>query len=176
MAMSQMTTTYRVGDAEITRIVERNRKPYVGIAEVGAHQIFVKADSRRMPMDIYLPKRDCPDVRDGEKVVGLNVTDRTTDESRTIDLDGIFVQIGLLPNTEWLDGTVALSDRKEVEIDDHGRTSVPSVFAAGDCTTVPFKQIVIALGAGATASLSAFDHLIRTSTATTTAAAAAAPA
>ena len=56
-------------EGEITRIVERNRKPYVGIAEVGAHQIFVKADSRRMPMDIYLPKRDCPDVRDGEKVV-----------------------------------------------------------------------------------------------------------
>ena len=56
-------------EGEITRIVERNRKPYVGIAEVGAHQIFVRADSRRMPMDIYLSKRNYPDIRDGEKVV-----------------------------------------------------------------------------------------------------------
>jgi NADH-dependent peroxiredoxin subunit F len=76
---------------------------------------------------------------------------------------GIFVQIGLLPNTEWLQGAVELSPRGEVEIDDRGQTSVPGVFAAGDCTTVPYKQIVIAMGAGATASLSAFDHLIRTS-------------
>jgi hypothetical protein len=72
------------------------------------------------------------------------------------------VQIGLLPNTEWLEGTVELSPRGEVVIDDRGRTSVPGVFAAGDCTTVPYKQIVIAMGAGSTAALSAFDHLIRT--------------
>jgi alkyl hydroperoxide reductase subunit F len=81
---------------------------------------------------------------------------------RTVLLDGVFVQIGLLPNTDWLRGTVELSDRGEVIIDDRGRTSVPGVFAAGDCTTVPYKQIVIALGAGSTAALSAFDHLIRT--------------
>ena len=73
------------------------------------------------------------------------------------------MQIGLLPNTEWLDGAVELSPRGEVVIDDRGQTSVPGVFAAGDCTTVPFKQIVIAMGAGSTAALSAFDHLIRTS-------------
>ena len=73
------------------------------------------------------------------------------------------MQIGLLPNTEWLEGSVELSPRGEVVIDDRGQTSVPGVFAAGDCTTVPYKQIVIALGAGATAGLSAFDHLIRTS-------------
>ncbi|HEY9335774.1 MAG TPA: FAD-dependent oxidoreductase, partial [Kribbella sp.] len=75
---------------------------------------------------------------------------------------GVFVQIGLLPNTEWLAGSVELSDRGEIAIDDRGQTSVPGVFAAGDCTTVPYKQIVIAAGAGATAALSAFDRLIRT--------------
>ena len=100
---------------------------------------------------------------DGNKVNGLLYKDRNTDEIKRIDLEGIFVQIGLLPNTEWLRGAVELSPRGEVVIDDRGATSVPGVFAAGDCTTVPFKQIVIAVGAGATASLSAFDHLIRTS-------------
>jgi alkyl hydroperoxide reductase subunit F len=100
---------------------------------------------------------------DGDRVTGLTYTDRTTDESRSVELDGIFVQIGLLPNSEWLDGTVELSPRGEVVIDDRGQTSLPGVFAAGDCTTVPYKQIVIAMGAGATAALSAFDHLIRTS-------------
>ena len=73
------------------------------------------------------------------------------------------MQIGLLPNTEWLTGTLELSPRGEIVIDDRGHTSLPGVFAAGDCTTVPFKQIVISMGAGATAALSAFDHLIRTS-------------
>ena len=72
------------------------------------------------------------------------------------------MQIGLLPNTEWLRGAVELSPRGEIVIDDRGQTCVPGVFAAGDCTTVPFKQIVIAMGAGSTAALSAFDHLIRT--------------
>jgi NADH-dependent peroxiredoxin subunit F len=99
----------------------------------------------------------------GEKVNGLIYKDRDTGEVKRIDLEGIFVQIGLLPNTDWLKGTVALSNRGEIEIDARGQTSVPGVFAAGDCTTVPFKQIIIAMGAGATASLSAFDHLIRTS-------------
>jgi alkyl hydroperoxide reductase subunit F len=100
---------------------------------------------------------------DGESVTGLTYRDRTTDTEHTIDLEGVFVQIGLLPNTEWLEGAVELSPRGEIVIDDRGQTSVPGVFAAGDCTTVPYKQIVIAMGAGATAALSAFDHLIRTS-------------
>jgi alkyl hydroperoxide reductase subunit F len=98
---------------------------------------------------------------DGAKVNGLLYTDRASGESRRIDLEGIFVQIGLLPNTDWLKGTVALSNRGEIEIDARGQTSVPGVFAAGDCTTVPFKQIIIAMGAGSTAALGAFDHLIR---------------
>lgn len=99
----------------------------------------------------------------GEKVNGLVYKDRNTDETKRIELEGIFVQIGLLPNTDWLKGTVNLSNRGEIEIDAKGQTSVPGVFAAGDCTTVPYKQIIIAMGAGATASLSAFDHLIRSS-------------
>jgi alkyl hydroperoxide reductase subunit F len=102
-------------------------------------------------------------VGDGSRVTGLTYEDRTTDEVHEVHLEGIFVQIGLLPNTEWLEGAVELSPRGEIVIDDRGQTSVPGVFAAGDCTTVPFKQIVIAMGAGATAGLSAFDHLIRTS-------------
>ena len=100
---------------------------------------------------------------DGQKVNGLVYSDRASGETHRIALEGVFVQIGLLPNTEWLKGTLTLSPRGEIEVDSHGRTSMAGVFAAGDCTTVPFKQIVIAMGEGAKASLSAFDHLIRTS-------------
>jgi alkyl hydroperoxide reductase subunit F len=95
-------------------------------------------------------------------VTGLDYLDRDSGAHRQLDLEGVFVQIGLLPNTEWLAGSVKLSEHGEIVIDDRGRTSMPGVFAAGDATTVPFKQIVIALGAGAIAALSAFDHLIRT--------------
>ena len=97
------------------------------------------------------------------KLASLAFTDRSTGEAKSVDVEGCFVQIGLLPNTEWLKGTVALSNRGEIEIDDRGHTDLPGVFAAGDATTVPFKQIAIAMGAGSTAALSAFDHLIRTS-------------
>ena len=90
-------------------------------------------------------------------------TDRSSGEAHHIELEGVFVQIGLLPNTEWLKGTIALSPRGEIEIGARGETSLPGVFAAGDVTTVPYKQIVIAMGEGAKASLSAFDYLIRSS-------------
>ncbi|MFG6111303.1 alkyl hydroperoxide reductase subunit F [Stenotrophomonas nematodicola] len=100
---------------------------------------------------------------DGQKVTGLVYQDRVGGDAHRVELEGIFVQIGLLPNTEWLKGAVALSPRGEIVIDDRGQTNVPGVFAAGDCTTVPYKQIIIAMGAGSTAALSAFDHLIRTS-------------
>ena len=103
----------------------------------------------------------------GKKVNGLVYTDRVSGESRKLDLEGVFVQIGLVPNTEWLKGTVELSRHGEIEIDARGQTSVPGVFAAGDVTTVPFKQIVIAVGEGAKAALGAFDHLIRTPVAET---------
>ena len=100
-------------------------------------------------------------VGDGERVVGLVYEDRASGASTTVPLAGVFVQIGLVPNTDWLKGTVKLSARGEIEVDARGATSVPGVFAAGDCTVVPYKQIVIAVGEGAKASLSAFDHLIR---------------
>ena len=98
------------------------------------------------------------------KLAGLAFTDRGTGEKRELQVEGVFVQIGLLPNTDWLKGTVALSPRGEIEIDDRGHTSVPGVFAAGDATTEPYKQIVVAMGGGSTAALSAFDYLIRHST------------
>lgn len=98
---------------------------------------------------------------DGDRVVALSYRDRQTDAVQKLDLDGIFVQIGLVPNTEWLKGVVALSPRGEIEIDGRGQTSVSGVFAAGDATTVPFKQIIIAAGDGSKAALSAFDYLIR---------------
>ncbi|PUA27390.1 MAG: alkyl hydroperoxide reductase subunit F [Cellvibrio sp. 79] len=102
-------------------------------------------------------------VGDGKKVTALKYKSRNTDAIVTVELEGIFVQIGLLPNTDFIKGTVQLTNRGEIEINARGETSVPGVFAAGDCTNVPYKQIIIAMGAGATASLGAFDYLIRTS-------------
>ncbi|HET9690566.1 MAG TPA: alkyl hydroperoxide reductase subunit F [Acidimicrobiales bacterium] len=103
------------------------------------------------------------EVVGAETVTGLRYDDRDTAASHVIDVAGVFVQIGLLPNTDWLGGTVERTPHGEVVVDARGATSVPGVFAAGDCTTVPFKQIVVALGAGSIAALSAFDHLVRTS-------------
>ena len=98
---------------------------------------------------------------DGARVTGLACEDRRSGEIREIALEGIFVQIGLMPNTDWLKSTLTLSPRGEIVVDTHGATSLPGVFAAGDCTTAPYKQIVIAMGEGARAGLAAFDHLIR---------------
>jgi alkyl hydroperoxide reductase subunit F len=98
---------------------------------------------------------------EGGKVNGLSYKDRATDAVHHIELEGVFVQIGLIPNTEFLKGALNLSKFGEIEIDDKGHTSMPGVFAAGDCTTVPFKQIIIAAGEGSKAALSAFDYLIR---------------
>ncbi|PRC92466.1 alkyl hydroperoxide reductase subunit F [Solimicrobium silvestre] len=98
---------------------------------------------------------------DGKKVNGIDFKDLTSGELKHVELEGVFVQIGLVPNTEWLKGTLELSRHGEIIVDARGQTSLPGVFAAGDVTTVPFKQIVIAVGEGAKAALSAFDHLIR---------------
>jgi len=98
---------------------------------------------------------------DGKRVTGLAYEDRTSGEMRDLALEGIFVQIGLVPNTEWLKDTLSLNARGEIVVDGHGATSMSGVFAAGDCTTAPYKQIVIAMGEGARASLAAFDYLIR---------------
>ncbi|MGL5406032.1 MAG: alkyl hydroperoxide reductase subunit F [Propionibacteriaceae bacterium] len=120
---------------------------------------------RSLPnVDVILGAQTTAVVGDGSKVTGLDYKIRATDEARHLDLEGVFVQIGLVPNTAWLkDSGVELSPRGEIVIDERGATNIPGIFAAGDCTTVPYKQIVISLGAGATAALGAFDHLIRTS-------------
>ena len=102
-------------------------------------------------------------VGDGTRVTALKYKDRNTDEIKELDVAGIFVQIGLVPNSEWLkDSGVDLTPRGEIEVGAHGNTSMNGVFAAGDVTTVPYKQIIIAMGEGAKASLGAFDYLIRT--------------
>ena len=99
---------------------------------------------------------------DGQKVNGLVYQDLSTSSNRTLPVAGIFVQIGQVPTTEWLKETpVKLNEKNEIEVDVYNRTSVPGIFAAGDVTSSPYKQIVIAMGDGAKASLSAFDYLIR---------------
>lgn len=114
-------------------------------------------------VDIIVSAQTTEISGDGKKVNGLVYTDRQSGESKTVDLEGVFIQIGLVPNTEWLKGTVNLSRHGEIEVDSRGQTSIPGVFAAGDVTTVPYKQIIIACGDGAKAALGAFDHLIRSS-------------
>lgn len=96
-----------------------------------------------------------------DKVQGLTYLDCLQDEQIKLAVDGIFIQIGLLPNTEWLQGTLNLNAFGEIVVDKYGATSIPGVFAAGDCTDCPYKQIIISMGAGANAALSAFDYLIR---------------
>jgi len=147
----------------------------IDLAGVVAHVTLLEFDDRLRADEVLQRKlRSLPNAEivtsalttevfgDGDRVTGLLYEDRQTGEHHRLDLDGVFVQIGLLPNTEWLEGTIELSRTGEVVIDARGETSVPGVFAGGDCTTVPYKQIVIAMGAGTTAALSAFDHLIRT--------------
>ena len=112
-------------------------------------------------VDIIVSAQSTEVLGDGQRVNALVYKDRVDGVMHRIELEGIFVQIGLLPNTEWLQGTIELSPRGEIVIDERGQTSLPGVFAAGDATTVPYKQIVVAMGAGSTAALSAFDHIIR---------------
>jgi alkyl hydroperoxide reductase subunit F len=146
----------------------------IDLAGIVAHVTLIEFDSqlradavlqnklRSLPnVDIITSALSTEVIGDGEKVQALLYTDRNTDESHRIDLDGIFVQIGLVPNTEWLKGPLTLSPRGEIEVDAHNATNIPGVFAAGDVTTVPYKQIIVAMGEGTKAGLSAFDHIIR---------------
>ena len=114
-------------------------------------------------VDIVLSAQTTEVTGDGNKLGALHYKDRVSGAQRTLELEGVFVQIGLVPNTEWLKGTLDLKPWGEIVIDAKNHTSLEGVFAAGDCTTVPFKQIVIAAGEGSKAALSAFDHLIRSS-------------
>jgi alkyl hydroperoxide reductase subunit F len=112
-------------------------------------------------VDIHVNAQTTEITGDGTKVNGLHYKDRATGELHQVALEGVFVQIGLVPNSEFLKGTLELSKFGEIIVDAKGHTSMPGVFAAGDVTTVPYKQIVIAAGEGAKAALSAFDYLIR---------------
>jgi alkyl hydroperoxide reductase subunit F len=102
-------------------------------------------------------------VGENGKVNGLMYKDRKSDDEHEVSLEGVFIQIGLIPNTEWLKGSMELSQHGEIIVDERGETSIPGIFAAGDATTVPYKQIVISMGDGSKAALSAFDFLIRNS-------------
>ncbi|MBN8813407.1 MULTISPECIES: alkyl hydroperoxide reductase subunit F [unclassified Sphingomonas] len=146
----------------------------IDLAGLVAHVTLIEYDSQ-LRADAVLQRKlgSLPNVKvipsalttevagDGEKLTSLTYKDRNHGTEHRIELEGIFVQIGLVPNTEWLKDSIALSNRGEIEIDARGETSQPGIFAAGDCTTVPYKQIVIAMGAGSTAALSAFDYMIR---------------
>ena len=146
----------------------------IDLAGIVAHVTLIEFDDQLRADEVLQRKlRSLPNVDvivsalttevlgDGDKVTGLSYKDRNTEEAHQVELEGIFVQIGLVPNTEWLQGDIALSPRGEIEVDARGATSVPGVFAAGDATTTPYKQIVIAMGDGAKAALSAFDYMIR---------------
>ena len=146
----------------------------IDLAGLVTHVTLIEFDSQ-LRADAVLQKKlfSLPNVKvivsaqttevhgDGQKVTGLTYKDRNSHELHLVELEGIFVQIGLVPNTEWLKGAVSLSPRGEIEVDQRGETSVKGVFAAGDATTTPYKQIVIAMGEGSKAALSAFDYLIR---------------
>jgi alkyl hydroperoxide reductase subunit F len=116
---------------------------------------------RSLPNVMVVTNAQTTEITGDQKVNGLRYKDRTSAEETLVALEGVFVQIGLVPNTDWLKGTVELSKHGEIVVDAKGQTSVPGVFAAGDATTTPFKQIIIAAGDGAKAALGAFDHLIR---------------
>ena len=146
----------------------------IDLAGIVAHVTLIEFDAQ-LRADAVLQRKlaSLPNVKvitsalttevhgDGEKVTGLTYKDRASEAVHRIDLEGVFVQIGLVPNTEWLRGTLELSPRGEIEVDNRGQTSAPGVFAGGDATTTPYKQIVIAMGEGSRAALSAFDYLIR---------------
>ena len=112
-------------------------------------------------IDIILNAMTTEVLGDGKRVTGLTYQDRASQKTKQVELAGIFVQIGLVPNTEWLKGDIALTDRGEIEVGQRGETSIEGVFAAGDVTTAPYKQIIIAMGDGANAALGAFDYLLR---------------
>jgi alkyl hydroperoxide reductase subunit F len=145
----------------------------IDLAGIVAHVTLIEYDSK-LRADEVLQKKlrsltnvavilnaQTTAITGSDKVDGLTWKDRASGAEKRVDLEGVFVQIGLVPNTEWLKGTIELSRHGEIVVDARGQTSLPGVFAAGDCTTVPFKQIIIAAGDGAKAALGAFDHLIR---------------
>ncbi|PXW99522.1 alkyl hydroperoxide reductase subunit F [Sphaerotilus hippei] len=130
--------------------------------QLKADQVLVDKLKSLPNVTIHVNAQTTEVTGDGQKMNGLRYKDRVSGDEHLLDLAGVFVQIGLVPNTEFVRGTVELSKFGEIIVDAKCHTSVPGIFAAGDVTTVPYKQIIIATGEGAKAALSAFDHLIRT--------------
>lgn len=114
-----------------------------------------------MPNVTVIKNAQTKEITGTDKVNGITYIDRATGKEHHVELQGVFVQIGLVPNTDWLDDTFEKTRMGEIVVDKHGATSVPGVFAAGDCTDSAYKQIIISMGSGATASLGAFDYIIR---------------
>ncbi|HAL43779.1 MAG TPA: alkyl hydroperoxide reductase subunit F, partial [Methylophilaceae bacterium] len=129
-------------------------------SELKADDILQKRLYSLSNVDVVL-NAQTTEVIGTDKVSGLIYLDRKSNEKKTIELEGVFIQIGLLPNTDFVKNTVDLSKFGEIIVDHHNQSSLPGLFAAGDVTTVPYKQIIIAMGEGSKASLGAFDYLIR---------------
>ena len=128
--------------------------------ELKADQVLVNRLKSLNNVDIQLNVQTS-EIVGSEKVSHMQFIDRDTKEEKRLNVEGVFIQIGLVPNTDWVKDSLSLSKYGEIEINSHGETSLPGVFAAGDVTTVPYKQIIIAMGEGSKAALGAFDYLIR---------------
>ncbi|MDN4069001.1 alkyl hydroperoxide reductase subunit F [Paenibacillus vini] len=145
----------------------------IDLAGVAAHvTVFefmpeLKADSvlqdrlNSLPNTTVIKNAQVKEITGTNKVDGIDYIERETGTMQHVELQGVFVQIGLVPNTDWLEGTVERTRMGEIIVDNHGATTLPGVFAAGDCTNSPYKQIIISMGSGATAALGAFDYMIR---------------
>lgn len=137
---------------------------YVTLIEFG-HEL--KADAvlqkrlHSLPNVTVITGAQTTEIVGTNKVNGLKYKKRNDGSNHKVDLEGVFIQIGLVPNTDFVKGFLDTNKFGEILVDSHGATNVPSVFAAGDCTAIPYKQIIIAMGAGANASLGAFDYLMR---------------
>jgi len=129
--------------------------------QLKADQVLVDKLKSLPNVTVHVNAQTTEVVGDGQKMTGLKWKDRVSGEEHLAELAGVFVQIGLVPNTEFLKGTLELSRFGEIVIDAKCHTSAHGIFGAGDATTVPYKQIIIATGEGAKAALSAFDYLIR---------------
>jgi alkyl hydroperoxide reductase subunit F len=114
-----------------------------------------------LPNVTVLKNVQVKEITGSTKMEGITYIDRATGEEQHLPMDGVFIQIGLVPNTEWLEGVLERTRMGEIVVDSRGATAIPGVFAAGDCTNSAYKQIIISMGSGATAALSAFDYLIR---------------
>jgi len=129
-------------------------------SELKADQVLVDRLKTLKNVDV-LVNVQTNEIYGSDKVTHIKYIERASKEEKQLNIEGIFIQIGLVPNTDWVNGAIELSKYGEIEINDHGATSLPGVFAAGDVTTVPYKQIIIAMGEGSKAALGAFDYLIR---------------